>query len=164
MRVITCIYILVLLAGCFNKEPETTKLKGKEMPSFDILLPDGLTKINTSSIPEGKPIVLFKFAPWCPYCKLQTEELVSQVNSLKNIRFYFITSTSFPEFKMFYDHYKLNNYENITAGQDSSYYLSNYLQTDAIPCFAIYDENKKLKRILTGKSSIKLLKDIAQEQ
>jgi thiol-disulfide isomerase/thioredoxin len=165
MKKLLYVLILVALTGCFGKTPEVkTGKEGKPMPSFNLLLMDSITRLNTSSIPTGQPIVLFLFNPYCPYCRAQTEEITKEIKSLSNIRFYFFSIYSHNEIKGYYKHYQLSRFTNISVGQDYDNYFGNYYPVSGVPYLAIYDINKKLKKVLIGKVGINLIKDIAFEQ
>jgi thiol-disulfide isomerase/thioredoxin len=162
MKKVLLIFLLTGLSGCLSHQSTIkTGLEGAPMPSFDLLLADSMTHFNTKSIPVGKPVVLFYFQPWCPYCKAQTETMIEQMQSLKGIRFYMLTSSLSPLFKQFYDHYELSKYPNIIVGIDDSLIFGNYFKTPGVPYLAIYDRDKKLKRVLIGQSDISVIKDIA---
>jgi thiol-disulfide isomerase/thioredoxin len=154
--------LIIGLLGCICcKTKVKTGLEGKNMPSFNLLLMDSTTKLNTNKIPRGEPIVLFYFSPLCPYCRAQTEEMIRNINSLSNIRFVMISNFPFRLIKGYYDHYELVKYPNITVGQDFEVYFNNYFQPKGVPYIAIYDSNKKLQQAILGKVRTNLLKDIA---
>lgn len=153
---------LICLFGCFGRKPSVnTGFEGKPMPSFNLLLMDSLTKINTSAIPKGQPTVIFFLNPHCPYCRAQTEELKENIQSLSNIQFYMVSYYPFNDLKKYYDDYQLKKYPNIIFGQDYDVYFSNYYKTRAVPYIAIYDKDKYLKQVFIGKISTNLIKDIA---
>ena len=90
------------LAGCFASDPQKTGKEGKTLPEFSMLLTDSNTWIKTASIPTGKPIVLMYFSPYCPYCKAQTKSIVEDMDQLKEIQFYFISSYPLPTVRNFF--------------------------------------------------------------
>ena len=157
-------YIIVLsgLAGCFNHQPTIkTGFEGKPMPSFNLLLMDSTTLFNTSTIPEGKPIVFFLLNPVCPYCRAETEDMINDMKSLSNIRFYLFSNFSFDMIKQFYDHYQLNKYPNIVVGQDYTAYFGDYYKAPGVPYIAFYRKDKRLNEVLMGKIEINTIKEIA---
>jgi thiol-disulfide isomerase/thioredoxin len=158
------VFLLAGICGCFNRQPAIkTGFEGKPIPSFDLLLADSTTHFNTNTIPNGKPVVFFLFQPWCPYCKAQTEAMLKHIQSVKDIHFYLLTTSSYSQFKQFYDRYKLNKYPNITAGIDGSRFFGTYFQAKGVPYQAIYDQNRRLKRVLIGPSDMNLIKEISFE-
>ncbi|PSL45692.1 hypothetical protein CLV51_104399 [Chitinophaga niastensis] len=155
--------LLVGLCGCFGREPEKTVLKGKSMPSFNLLLADSITHLNTISIPAGKPIVLFYFGPNCPYSRAQMDEIIENMPSLKDIQFYIFTTAPFPEMKGFYDHYQLRKYPNMAVGLDYDNFFSDYFKAIGVPYMAIYGRDKRLNEAFVGKVGGSQIKEIAEK-
>jgi len=153
--------LLALLLGCSGPPPIRTGLEGKKLPSFNLLLMDSATKLNTDAIPAGKPIVLLYFSPECPFCQAETEEIVSRIQSLSDIRFYFFTPYPFGQLRNYYSHYELEKYPNITVGRDYTASFGRYFKTQAVPYMAIYNKDKRLKQVYIGKLSAGEIKDIA---
>lgn len=145
--------------------PRRTKvisgLEGYPLPTFNLLLTDSTTQLNTNNIRIGQPFVLFYFSPSCPYCRAQTEEIKDNIKSLKQIQIYFITAFPLAKIKDFEKHYSLSKYNNITVAQvyDTSFF--KYFKIPVVPYIAIYDREKKLKEVLIGKTSLNDIKDIA---
>lgn len=155
MKSIILILLPIVFMGCFGKPPIVkTGLEGKPIPSFDLLLQDSVSHFNTEMIPSGKPFILYSFATWCPYCKAQTEELISEIKDFKNINIYMITTSTLSELRAFSVYFKLPQYKNIVAGIDTKFYFAGYFKTNIVPYFALYDKDKKLKQVLAGKSSV----------
>jgi len=158
------IILFCVLFGC--KSPQSKEIsghEGKTLPSFELLLMDSITRLNTTNIPSGQPFVLFYFNPFCPYCRLQTKEIIDNIKSLNSIRFYLLSNYSFGNIKDYYNHFHLNQYTNISVGQDNDAYFGNYFKAIYVPYIAIYTKDKRLKQVLVGKVSSSLIKDIALE-
>lgn len=143
--------LAVLLFGCYAKEPQKTGHEGKALPEFSFLLTDSITYFNTGAIPAGKPVVLFYFSPHCPYCRAQVDEIIEDIDKLKNIQFYMITSFPLPEMKHFYQEFQLSKYPNITMGRDTTNFLADYFEVTGVPYMAIYGKDKKLRKAFMGK-------------
>jgi len=154
---------LLSLVGCYHAVPEKTGLEGKPLPEFSLLLTDSSTYFNTRGIPSGNPVVLFYFSPQCPYCRAQMGEIIENIHSLKNIRFYIFTDWSFPDMKAFYVHYQLNSYPNIIMGVDYANFFEGYFKVRGVPYIAIYGKNKLLKEAFNGKVDISQIKDAAED-
>jgi thiol-disulfide isomerase/thioredoxin len=99
MKQITLIFIITCLASCFGVTPQKTGKEGKPLPNFSLLLTDSITWLNTRNIPAGKPVALLYYSPFCPYCKTLTQEIIEEMDELKNIQFYFISSFPMPTLK-----------------------------------------------------------------
>jgi thiol-disulfide isomerase/thioredoxin len=160
------ISILVIshLTGCFIREPEKTGKEGKLIPEFNLLLLDSTTSLNISHSKAHTPIVLFYFSPMCPYCKMQTEEVIKNMDKLKNIQFYFTSAFPIPMLKAYTKEYKLAQYPNITIGRDTANSIGNYFEIAGVPYMAIYGKDKKLKKsFMGGKLNSSQIKKITEE-
>jgi len=162
MKYTSVLIVSLVLCSCLSKKNKLkTGLEGKPMPSVSILEADSTTIFNTKNIVPGKPTLLFSFATWCPYCKAETEALLSNLKSFNNVNIYMICNSRFQEFKKFNDHYKLDQYPNIKAGVDKNMSIPRFFNSNKIPILAVYDANKKLKRVFIGITPISAVKDIA---
>ena len=103
------------------------------------------------------------FGPHCPYSRAEMQEIVDNMRTLGNIRFYVFTIASFPEMKSFYDFYQLKKYPNVTTGLDDNYYFGGYFKTNGVPYLAIYDAHKRLRQAILGTTPVSTIKDIAFE-
>lgn len=163
MKQLILLLIIAMLVSCFGSEPQKTGLEGKPLPEFSMLLADSTTWLRARDIPGGKPIALFYFSPYCPYCKAQTKEIIDDMDKLKDIRFYFITSLPLSDLKPFYNEYQLQKYPNITAGVDTARVVSDYFEVAGVPYMAIYGNDKKLNKTFMGKIYSSQLKQVAEE-
>ena len=140
--------IIVLLAG--------TLLYGcknplESMPDFELLLPDSTTILNTRNIPKDKISILIHFESDCLECQAQTSDILKNMDSLKSIQFYFLTTERFQRLSVFNKHYKIVNYPNIIAGQDFEKFFPKFIQIPSTPLLAVYDKNKKLRMVFNGR-------------
>ena len=150
MKQISLFFIIASLIGCYGAEPQKNGKEGKIMPDFSILLTDSITKIHTRNISTGKPIVLYYFSPYCPYCKAQTKSIIEHIDELKNIQFYFISSFPLSAVKDYFKEYQLAKYSNIKVGLDSARFVSDYFEAPGFPYIAIYGKDKKLNKSFLG--------------
>jgi thiol-disulfide isomerase/thioredoxin len=144
--------ILLCLPGCYS--PQNKKEALNSLPSFNMLLIDGMTTFYAQEIPTGRPIVLFFFRPDCPHCQEETRALVDHMNSLTNVQFYMISLDPLEKIKEFYVTYHLDQYKNLTIGEDNEHTFIQYFRPSTVPYFAIYDANKKLVKIFNGGTEI----------
>jgi len=161
MKYITLYILLGYLSGCYSVEPEKTGMEGKPMPSFKLLLSDSITWMDTKEIPTGKPVVLLYFGPHCPYSRAQMEEIIEDIDKLKDISFYLFTNWPFSEMKQFYKHYQLSKYPNIIVGVDQKHFFADYYEVTGVPYTAIFDNEKKLNKAFVGKIYSKQIKQAA---
>jgi len=160
MKFFHYLFVLLLVCSChdISKSKTETGLEGNMLPSFDLLLVKDSTKLNTGNIHEGQPFVLFYFSPDCPYCKSQTEDIINNIKTLKNIHFYFVSPFPFQALKEYYNFYHLRNYSNVTVGRDLNIFFQNYYKANSVPYLAIYKNDKKLSKILIGKVNTTIIK------
>jgi thiol-disulfide isomerase/thioredoxin len=159
-------YILIIgfISGCMNqKNPEKTGLEGKPLPQFNVLLMDSITNFNTKDIPTNKPVVIFLFSPYCPFCKAETKEVIENMSNLKDIHFYMLSGFPFSSLKKYYTDFHLEKYPNITVGRDSALFYKKYVKSIGIPYLAFYGKDKRLKQGLLGRVSAQKIKNIALE-
>jgi thiol-disulfide isomerase/thioredoxin len=163
MKQVLLFFIITAFASCFGVTPQKTGKEGKPMPDLNILLTDSITWINTSHIPTGKPVALLYYSPYCPYCKALTQEIIEEMDELKNIQFYFISSFPIPTLKAYSKAYQLAKYPNIKTGWDSSHLMQEYFDAPGIPYLAIYNKEKNLNQAFLGKISGNQIKQVAEE-
>lgn len=133
---------------------------GDLLPSFLLLLSDGVTKLNTATISPGSPIVLVLFSPECPYCLAEIDSIVKEIRTLADIRFFFVTPCPMGEIQEFSRQYRLDTYPNIVAGMDPKNFLLRFSGTKVIPYTAIYDGDKRLKEAVFGQTDDRKIKEI----
>jgi thiol-disulfide isomerase/thioredoxin len=148
--------VFILWTACIRSGPE--------MPSFNMLLIDSSTVLNTKDIPSGKPTILVYYSPDCDHCQKETADILKKMDSMKQVQFYFITTDPFDRMKVFRQYYKIDNYSNIILGRDYESFFPRYYQVLAPPYSNIYDKNKRLVGTFAGEATatdfITLLKEI----
>jgi peroxiredoxin len=157
MKYILLVIVMEIFIGCYSKESVKTGREGMPMPSFKLLLADGVTHLDTKDIPTGKPILFFYFGPSCPYSRSQISEIIKNLDLLKDIQLYVFTNSPINQFKQFYNDYHLNRYPSITAGIDFNNSFAGYFQAFIVPYLAIYQKDKTLKKVFIGKTPSNLL-------
>jgi thiol-disulfide isomerase/thioredoxin len=136
--------IFIFLAACRTHE------KGNSIPSFSLLLLDSTTHLNTSQIKDGAPIVLVYFSPDCEHCQHETESILHAMDSLKDVKFYFITNDDFSRLKVFDKYYKIYKYKNITLCYDYSFSFIRLFKNVAPPYTVLYDEDRQLRAVFNN--------------
>lgn len=164
MKSSICIGLILILCGCFSKTPKfETGHEGKTMPAINLLLLDSSTHINTKTWAEGKALVLIEFSPYCPYCQALTQSIIDDNKKLTDIQFILLSGFPLADIKNYCTKYELKNYTNITVARDYESYFGQYYKSPGVPCTAIYGKDRLLKKVLMGKVSANLIKDIAME-
>lgn len=136
--------------------------EGEKIPSIEILLSDSSTYLNVSKVSPGRPIVLFYFAPYCPYCRSEMEEIIKNIGHLKDIQFYLITPYPFSDMRMFYYSYNIYKYDNIKVGVDFNRAFGDYFKTQNVPYLAIYNRKKKLNAAFLGNVKYDQIKVVSE--
>jgi thiol-disulfide isomerase/thioredoxin len=144
------ILVIIYLWGCYGNEPVKTDLEGTSMPAFNLLLTDGKTNFNTSTIVPGKPVMLFYFSTHCPFCRAQIKQIKKSMTELKNMRFILATNTTLPELSGFYKEYQLGKYQNMIVGIDTAYFISKYFKTTKVPYTVFYNSKKRFEHAYLG--------------
>lgn len=165
MKMLLLIIVLIGAMSCSHQSPiqQTKEQKKDSLPAFDMLLMDTITKINTAKIAKGNPIVLFFFAPDCPHCEALTKDIIAHINSLKNIRFYFLSITGVHDIENYKGRLQLDKFSNIIVAQDYNNYFLRYYSPPAIPYLVVYDENKLLKQVIIGEVTLDSIRTIIKK-
>jgi peroxiredoxin len=155
MKLLTVLIVMIGLSGCFAKDRTNTgEWVGTKMPTFSLLLKDSTTYLSTDKIPTGKPIVFFYFATYCPYCRAQLEDIIKDINKLKDTRIYMVTNSPYSEVKDYYKEFKLDKYPNITMNLDYKNFFIDSFKVKGVPFMAVYNKEKKLEQTFSGKIPI----------
>lgn len=154
---------VILFVSCYERDPIKTGKEGSAIPSFDILLPDSISNVSTGNIPKGQATVFIYFGPHCPYSRVQIEDILSNIQTFKDVRFYLFTNWPFKDMKDFYIDHRINKYPNITMGEDYTNYFTKYFDAQGVPYLAIYDKKKRLTKAFVGKIDYRQLERIVSE-
>lgn len=151
MKQISILLALALLAGCYGREPEKTGMEGKPFPLFSMQLRDSISYFNTADIPTGEASALFYFGPHCPYSRAQMEEIIDDMDRLKDVHFYLVSRSPLPVLKQFYKEYKLDKYPNISFGRDTAQVVADYFEIPGVPYMAMFNKEKIMQKAYLGK-------------
>jgi thiol-disulfide isomerase/thioredoxin len=160
----TCLVLILLsgnLIGCVGIASVKQQVKDSaNLPDFDILLADTVTKFNTGKIAGEKPIVLFFFGPNCSSCDTVTRNILTHIDMFKDVRLLMLSGADFHDVKVYEERYQLKKYEDIILGQDVSNLFLQFYGASRFPFFVIFDKNKKLKRANVGPLSVDTIRAI----
>lgn len=161
--------VLFLLVGwtlftAFSMPPTVkTGLEGRLLPSFNILLPDSSTHLNTADIPIGKPLIFIGFSPVCTHCQQETRDIISHIDQFNQAQIYFVTAFPFKDMKVYYKYFKLAKYPNITMGVDIKDYFLPYFKARGVPYTAVFDSKKRLKKVMSDRFDATELAKVVSE-
>jgi cytochrome oxidase Cu insertion factor (SCO1/SenC/PrrC family) len=157
--------ILVLsiqLASCFSAPTLKTGREGRPIPSFDVMLTDG-SHFSTDSIKKGHPVVFVLFRTTCPACNAETKNIIDHIRDVQDIQFYFVTMDTLADLKRFVSNYHFEKYPNLIAAKDYSKYFIHYFTVPAVPYIAVFNSDKKLKRVFLGNYDMQEIREVSMQ-
>jgi len=157
-------YLAFFIVAC-NSKPSyiqlNTGMEGKSMASFEFLLLDSTTKISTASIPEGRPVVMVYFSPYCPFSQAEVRNLAGNLKSLEGVRVYLLTNYPLGVLRTFDSAFNLDKSPSLVTGQDYAEKFISAYNPPRVPVTAIFDRKKKLKKAFIGTMTAEQIKSIA---
>jgi hypothetical protein len=72
------------------------------------------------------------------------------MEQFKDIDIYYVSSEPLQDMNLFYRHFHLKKYPNVTMGRETTEVFFNYFKTHTSPCTAVYDQKKRLKAVFSG--------------
>jgi len=124
------------------------------VPPLKLLLLDSTSYFTKNDLKKNKPVLIIVFNPDCEHCKHETEEIIKNIDSLKNIQIVMATIMSFDLMKSFDEKYELQRFQNIVVGKDVQYTLPSFYQMHFMPYLAMY--NKKGNLLATFEGAMKM--------
>lgn len=116
------------------------------IPPFKIMLPDS-SWYSKANLPAKKPVLILYFSPTCGHCQLETDDLISHLKELKDLRIVMITSLPYEEMTAFAEHYKLSRFNSIKIGTDPQRFVTQFYDVKFTPFSALYDRKGKLVKV-----------------
>ena len=145
MKKFTVVFILSLIACKLSAQTDTLPpyLQVPIIPPFKIQLTDS-SWFSKSNLSNKKPTWVIYFSPDCGHCKTETEEILANIKSLKNVQVVMIASRPFADVKDFYNFYMINRFPNIKLGVDAVRFVTNFYKVEYTPFSALYDKKGDL--------------------
>jgi thiol-disulfide isomerase/thioredoxin len=144
-------------SSSYNQQEDVTLPPYKRFPTvppLKLLLLDSSSYLTKNDLKKNKPVLIIVFNPDCEHCKHETEEIIKNIDSLKNVQIIMATMMPFDLMKSFYEKYDLQRFQNITVGKDVQYTLPSFYQMHFMPYLAMY--NKKGNLLATFEGSMKI--------
>jgi len=141
----------------YNQQDDVTLPPYKRFPTvppLKLLLLDSTSYFTKQDLKKNKPVLIIVFNPDCEHCKHETEEIIKNIDSLKNVQIIMATIMPFDLMKSFYEKYDLQRFQNIIVGKDVQYTLPSFYQMHFMPYLAMY--NKKGNLLATFEGSMKI--------
>ena len=131
-------------------------LKHKELPAFDAEHLNGKDTFNTFNIPTGKPVLIIYFSPDCDHCQKMIDELLPDMDKLKNVNVYFMSFMPLKAMEIFNRMRHMEKYENVKfIGRDFRFFFPTFYGTSSVPNVVLYDKNKKFVKLWPNGANIK---------
>ena len=124
------------------------------IPPFQLLKMDSSSYFTKNDLKKNRPVLIMLFNPDCEHCKHETEEIIKNIDQLKDVQIVMATMMGFDAMKSFYEKYDLQKFDNIHVGKDTKYTLPTFYQIRFMPYLAMYD--KKGNLITTFEGSMKI--------
>jgi thiol-disulfide isomerase/thioredoxin len=144
-------------SSSYNQQENVTLPPYKRFPTvppLKLLLLDSTSYFTKNDLKKNKPVLIIVFNPDCEHCKHETEEIIKNIDSLKNIQIIMATMMPFDLMKSFYEKYELQRFQNITVGKDVQYTLPSFYQMHFMPYLAMYDKKGNLLDTFEGSMKI----------
>ena len=149
------VYIILLLTASCQEKPASKRLASiMTMPVFQIEALDSSRRINTADLPPGQHTLFMYFSPNCEHCQKMTRLILANQGALRDTRIFMVTNEASEEARKFAQTFKLVSYKNLFIGTDYIYTCFDAFMPSELPFFAIYDNQRKLKRIYRGETDI----------
>jgi len=130
------------------------------IPPFKLLKIDSSGYFTKNDLKKNKPVLIMLFNPDCDHCKHETEEIIKNIDQLKNLEIVMATMMPFDMMKSFYEKYDLQRFKNITIGEDFQYTLPSFYQIRFMPYLAMYSKKGNLLATFEGSMKIEDLIDV----
>jgi len=155
--------ILILVTAISFAQQDSTVAPYKRfpiIPAFKLLNVDSSSYFTKSDLKKNMPVIIMLFNPDCDHCKHETEEIIKNIDQLKNIQIVMATMMTFGAMKSFYEKYDLKRFDNIRMGKDISYMLPTFYSIRFMPYLAMYDKKGNLLTTFEGAMKIEDLVNV----
>lgn len=134
-EIVIAVVLLVVLSNIISyiRKPE---LSSTQLPRIEAKLLDG----TTFKVQEGKPLLLYFWAEWCPACKLQSSN-IAFISKDYNVLTIAVSSGSDEEIKAYMQEQGLSF--KVINDKDGSW--AKQFKVEAYPTTFIYNAKGKLK-------------------
>ena len=120
------------------------------IPPFSLANAVDSSIFTKENLRKKKSVIIMVFSPDCDHCVHATEDLIININSLKNTEIILASSLSFESVKRFYKELHLSAYKNIHVGYDSKRFLSSFYEVKSFPSIFLYNKKGNFKEAFEG--------------
>ncbi|NCI47226.1 peroxiredoxin family protein [Sediminibacterium soli] len=130
-------------------EQDAPYKKDPTIPAFNILLSDS-TWYTANMLPAADKypyVVIMYFSPTCGHCQVAAKDIVTHMDSLRQVFFVFVSYNPPNEINEFSQVYGLNTLPNVRIGRDPRYFVPAFYRVESTPFTAVYDQKRRLIRV-----------------
>jgi thiol-disulfide isomerase/thioredoxin len=158
------LFVIIVSSICLQAQSpidnRPTYIKNPALPSFKLILTDS-SLFTEKLIPKAEYTCIVYFSPDCGHCQYEADQMIRNMDSLKQVQFVWVSYRDFNDIKAFGRKYQFDLYPNIILGRDPEYTIPAFFQVKFTPFVALYDHNKQfLKAWETGVEMPELLQFI----
>lgn len=121
-------------------------VKSPGIPAFKLVLTDSSLFTN-KMIPAADYTCIVYFSPDCGHCQYEADQMIRNMDSLKNIQFVWVSYRDFNDIKAFARKYQFDLYPNIITGRDPEYAVPSFYQVKFTPFVALYNKEKQFLKV-----------------
>lgn len=157
MKKYILLLILVICAKGIDAQNDSIQPPYKRFPSFPpvkLLKTDSVTYFTKDELKKKSPVMLMIFNPQCEHCQHETEAIIKNIADFKKVQIVMAALAPFDSMKVFYKKYRLDQFDNITVGQDKQTFLPAFYMMRNLPFFGFYNQKKELISVFEGALSI----------
>ena len=158
------ITVLCCLSFSADAQSSTDSLppyrKYKQLPAFQVVMPDSSRVFNSYNIRKGKPSVLIMFSPDCSHCEQLAGMLLDSIRAFRDVNIIMASPFPLAEIRSYIAKTKIDQAAQIVIGKDASYFFWSFYKADTVPFIAVYDKNKTFVSTVTHLKSIDELLEV----
>jgi thioredoxin-related protein len=143
-----------IFSSAQNETEQPPYKKNPAYPAIKLLLTDSVSYYTKEDLPKKKPVILMMFNPTCEHCQHETEDILKDIDKLKDIQIVMASSMSLDAIRLFIEKNKLADFKNIIVGQDTHFFLPGFFMVRNLPFMAFYDGKKNLIDVHSGPTPV----------
>ncbi len=129
------------------------------IPPFTLQGIDSSTSITKASLSERKQTLIMYFSPDCDHCQHQTEDMLKNMDQLKDVQIIMATYQPFAEMTAFYEKYQIASYPQIKVGRDTKFFFVPFYKIRELPFMALYDKKGNLIKTFQSTTDMSKITD-----
>jgi len=147
--------LLFISASSFAQSDslEAASLRFPTIPPFTLIKVDS-TEMTRNDIHKNRQTMIMYFSPECSHCQHQTEDMLAEMDKLKNTEIVMVTYEKFEDMTAFYEKYQIAKYPNIKMGRDTKFFFVPFYRMQNLPYMALYDKKGNLITTFEGNHKI----------